>query len=157
MSRGEYGLGKRQRDAEKARKRRDKEERRARRRERGRGDIPLTTADEITGGLPSIADAMAAIEGQREHSSSAAAIPCRLFVGSLSWDTTEETLTQAFSAFGPVKEAVVVLDRDTGRSRGFGFVTMEDRKHASKAVQDLNGTDLDGRRIVVNVATERRR
>ena len=56
-----------------------------------------------------------------------------------------------------VTEAIIVKDRDTGRSRGFGFVVMTDRKDASKAIDKLNGAELDGRNIVVNVATERSR
>jgi RNA recognition motif-containing protein len=157
MSRGEYSMGKRQRDSEKARKKKDKAERRARKRERGKGDVPITTAEEMTGGLPTIAEAMAAIDGSRRVDRGASAIPCRLFVGSLSWDTTREMLEQEFSQFGPVQDAVVVVDRDSGRSRGFGFVTMADRKHASSAVSAMDGAEIDGRRIVVNVATERRR
>ena len=58
--------------------------------------------------------------------------------------------------FGEVSDAVVIEDRDTGRSRGFGFVTMADRKDASKAIDAMDGSELDGRTIVVNVATERR-
>ena len=157
MSRGEYSMGKRQRDVEKARKKKDKAERRARKRERGKGEVPVTTAEEMNSGLPTIAEAMAALEGNQTANRGASAIPCRLFVGSLSWDTSREVLEQAFLKFGPVQDAVVVLDRDTGRSRGFGFVTMADRKHAAQAVDQMDGAEIDGRRIVVNVATERRR
>ena len=59
--------------------------------------------------------------------------------------------------FGKVSDAAVVTDRDTGKSRGFGFVTMADRKDAAKAIDEMNGAELDGRAIVVNMATERRR
>ena len=81
----------------------------------------------------------------------------KLFVGSLSWDTNDEGLRNAFSAHGEVTEAVVISDRDTGRSRGFGFVTFEDDDSADKAVAALNGTELDGRSIKVDVAQAKQR
>jgi cold-inducible RNA-binding protein len=80
----------------------------------------------------------------------------KLFVGGLAWATTESTLTDHFSAFGDVVEAKVITDRDTGRSRGFGFVTYGDPESASKAVEGLNGSELDGRPIRVDIATERK-
>ncbi len=79
----------------------------------------------------------------------------KLFVGSLSWNTTNEGLRQAFEAFGEVEEAVVVTDRDTGRSRGFGFVTFNDDEAADTAISALDDTQLDGRAIKVNVAKPR--
>ena len=78
----------------------------------------------------------------------------RLFVGGLAWGTDDESLRAAFSEFGAVLEAVVVTDADTGRSRGFGFVTYVDPGHADTAIQALDGTDLDGRNIRVNLAEE---
>ena len=81
----------------------------------------------------------------------------KLFVGSLSWDTNDEGLRNAFSTHGEVSEAVVISDRDTGRSRGFGFVTFEEDEAADKAVAALNGTDLDGRTIRVDVAQAKQR
>jgi len=81
----------------------------------------------------------------------------KLFVGSLSWDTNDEGLRNAFSAHGEITEAVVITDRDTGRSRGFGFVTFEDDEAADKAVAALNGTELDGRTIRVDVAQAKQR
>ena len=80
----------------------------------------------------------------------------KLFVGGLSWDTNDESLASAFEQFGPVKEAKVILDRETGRSRGFGFVTMGDAEAAQTAMKELDGTSLDGRNIRVNEATDRR-
>lgn len=159
MSRGNYTQGKRQRDASKAEKKRDKEDRRRRRRERGPGEVELVTAEAMTGELPSIEEAMQHITvgGSGGGQRAAAAIPCRLFVGGLSWDTTTASLKAAFEPHGPVADAVIVQDRDTGRSRGFGFVTMENRKDAPKAIDALNNAEVDGRRIVVNVATERSR
>lgn len=79
----------------------------------------------------------------------------KLFVGGLSWNTTDMLLRQAFEAFGPVMEAKVVLDRETGRSRGFGFVTFTDAAHAQQALTELDGQSLDGRTIRVNEAQER--
>jgi cold-inducible RNA-binding protein len=81
----------------------------------------------------------------------------KLFVGSLSWETNDEALRRAFSTHGEVSEAVVISDRDTGRSRGFGFVTFDDDASADKAVAALNGTDLDGRTIRVDVAQAKER
>ena len=81
----------------------------------------------------------------------------KLFVGSLSWDTNDEGLRNAFGTHGTISEAVVVSDRDTGRSRGFGFVTFEDDEAADKAVAALNGTELDGRTIKVDVAQAKQR
>ena len=80
----------------------------------------------------------------------------RLFVGGLSWDTTDDTLRSAFSQFGEVTDVKVITDRDSGRSRGFGFVTFEDSDSAAAAKADLNGTELDGRTIRVDNASERK-
>lgn len=156
MSRG-YGAGKREREAKKAKKKKEKAMRRQQKRQEGPGDIPLTTAEEAAGEIPTVEEAMQAMEDKANAPKGASAIPARLFVGGLSWDTTEESLRAAFSQYGPVTDAFIVTDRDTGRSRGFGFVTMESSKDATKAIDGLDGTDLDGRTIAVNVATERNR
>jgi RNA recognition motif-containing protein len=79
----------------------------------------------------------------------------KLFVGGLSWNTTSEQLKAAFEAIGPVTDAVVITDRETGRSRGFGFVTYANDADGDKALADLSGTMLDGRAIKVDAATER--
>lgn len=79
----------------------------------------------------------------------------KLFVGGLSWGTTDESLRAAFSPFGAVTEAKVVMDRDTGRSRGFGFIGFEDADQAASAQQAMDGASLDGRSIRVNVAEEK--
>jgi len=81
----------------------------------------------------------------------------KLFVGSLSWDTNDEGLRDTFGVHGAISEAIVISDRDTGRSRGFGFVTFEDDESADKAVAALNGTELDGRTIKVDVAQAKQR
>lgn len=83
-------------------------------------------------------------------------MPKKLFVGSLSWNTTDAGLHDAFAQFGDVSEAKVITDRDTGRSRGFGFVTFNDEEAADRAMSALNGQELDGRPIVVNEAQDRR-
>lgn len=79
----------------------------------------------------------------------------KLYVGGLSWDTNEQGLRQAFEQFGTVEDAAVITDRETGRSRGFGFVTFEDDEAAQEAIQRMDGTALDGRNIKVNEARER--
>ena len=81
----------------------------------------------------------------------------KLFVGGLAWATTSESLQGAFEQFGPVTEAAVVLDRETGRSRGFGFVTFGTEADAEKAMKAMDGQELEGRRINVNAAVERER
>lgn len=79
----------------------------------------------------------------------------KLFVGGLSWGTTDEGLQGAFSRFGEIVEAKVIMDRDTGRSRGFGFVTFANDEGAATAVTEMNGSELDGRTIKVNEAEDR--
>jgi len=81
----------------------------------------------------------------------------KLFVGSLSWNTDDRGLREAFSPFGEITEATVITDRDTGRSRGFGFVTFDDDDAADKAIAAMNNTELDGRTIRVDVAQAKRR
>ncbi|HEV2452882.1 MAG TPA: RNA-binding protein [Verrucomicrobiae bacterium] len=79
----------------------------------------------------------------------------KLFVGNLSFQTTENELNDAFAAHGTVTEANLMIDRTTNRSRGFGFVTMSTDEEAQKAIAALNGKDLGGRSITVNVARPR--
>jgi RNA recognition motif-containing protein len=156
MSRGSYSPAKRQREAEKARRKQEKAERRRERRERGPSEIPVVSAEELTGALPTTEEALQAMEERARTPRSASAIPFRLFVGGLSHDTTAEDLRKAFSEHGPVSDAVIVTDRDSGTSRGFGFVTMANRKDAPKAIDALHGSMMNGRTIVVNAATDRR-
>jgi cold-inducible RNA-binding protein len=80
----------------------------------------------------------------------------KLFVGSLSWDTTDQTLRDAFKRFGEVVEAKVITERDSGRSRGFGFVTFAEDEAGRNAISEMNGTELDGRTIRVDEASERK-
>ncbi|KAJ7497116.1 hypothetical protein FB451DRAFT_1017148 [Mycena latifolia] len=79
----------------------------------------------------------------------------KVYVGNLSWNTTDDTLRNAFSDFGQVLDSIVMRDRDTGRSRGFGFVTFASAQEADAAIAALNEQDLDGRRIKVNLANAR--
>lgn len=79
----------------------------------------------------------------------------KLFVGSLPWSVDDAQLAQIFSQAGTVVSAQVVKDRDTGRSRGFGFVEMSTEEEAQNAVSNLNGSDVEGRKIVVNIARPR--
>lgn len=76
----------------------------------------------------------------------------KLFVGSLPWSINDEGLKQVFTPFGKVVSATVVSDRRSGRSKGFGFVEMENDSEAKAAIEALNGSELDGRNIVVNEA-----
>jgi len=75
----------------------------------------------------------------------------KLYVGNLSFGTTESDINNAFSQCGPVESVTIITDRDTGRSKGFGFVVMDDQG-ADKAIAALNGSQLDGRSLTVNEA-----
>ena len=79
----------------------------------------------------------------------------KLFVGNLSFNTTENDLNDAFAAHGTVTETNLMMDRETGRPRGFGFITMSSAEEAQKAIENLNGKDMDGRALTVNVAKPR--
>ncbi len=81
----------------------------------------------------------------------------KLFVGGLSWNTNDDGLRQAFDRFGDIDEAKVIMDRETGRSRGFGFVTFNNPEAARSAMAEMNGQTVDGRAIKVNEAEERPR
>ena len=76
----------------------------------------------------------------------------KLFVGGLNFKTTEQTLAEAFSKAGTVLSATIIMDRMTQRSKGFGFVEMENDNEAEAAIQMYNNQELDGRRVVVNEA-----
>jgi RNA recognition motif-containing protein len=78
-----------------------------------------------------------------------------IYVGNLSYDTSSSDLENAFSQFGQVSRASVVSDRDTGRSKGFGFVEMSDSREAQQAIDGLNDTELQGRKLKVNEAKPR--
>jgi len=78
-----------------------------------------------------------------------------IYVGNLSFGTTEEGLRELFAQHGEVESTSVIRDRGTGRSRGFGFVVMSDDQEAQKAIDEINGKELDGRTLKVNQARER--
>ena len=79
----------------------------------------------------------------------------RIYVGNLPYGVTETELREAFSAHGDVSDAVVITDRFSGQSKGFGFVEMANQQEGEAAVNSMNGTDMDGRQIVVNEARPR--
>jgi RNA recognition motif-containing protein len=78
-----------------------------------------------------------------------------IYVGNLAWATTSDDLLQLFSTYGTVSRAQVVMDRETGRSRGFGFVEMANEAEAKAAIEALNGSDYNGRPLTVNEAKPR--
>jgi len=79
----------------------------------------------------------------------------RCFVGGLAWATDDRSLEQAFSQFGDITDSKIINDRETGRSRGFGFVTFSSEQSMRDAIEGMNGKDLDGRNITVNEAQSR--
>jgi RNA recognition motif-containing protein len=76
----------------------------------------------------------------------------KLFIGNIEWSTTEEDLKELFGQYGEIEEAIIIKDRMSGRSKGFGFVTFAEDADADKAIEALNGHDLNGRELVVNEA-----
>lgn len=79
----------------------------------------------------------------------------KLYVGNVSYDSTDESLKAAFEQFGAVDSATILKDRETGRSRGFGFVEMSNDEEAQAAIEGMDGKDLDGRELRVNEARPR--
>lgn len=76
----------------------------------------------------------------------------KLFVGSLEWGVTEQDLQDLFSPYGEIEEAIVIKDKFSGRSKGFGFVSFAKEEEADKAIEELNESELKGRKIIVNEA-----
>lgn len=76
-------------------------------------------------------------------------------MGNLPWSTSDQDLADAFGAYGSVEKASIITDRNSGRSKGFGFVTMNDSDEANKAIEGMNGTDFGGRALKVNEARPR--
>lgn len=150
-------LEKRAREDKQAQKARAKDQRRLDKRNApSTGGPQIVSAAEIIGNVRSIEEVMQSLQGNGRVQHSAAAIPTKLFVGSLSDATTSAGLRAHFEPHGVIAEAVVITDRGTGASRNFGFVTMADRKDAPAVVSALHHSELDGNRIVVNVATDKR-
>lgn len=81
----------------------------------------------------------------------------KLYVGNLSYKTSEENLSSYFSSYGTVTSTKIIFDRDSGKSKGFGFVEMSSDEEANAAVQDTNGKEFDGRQIRVNLAMDKPR
>ncbi len=81
----------------------------------------------------------------------------KLYIGNLDWGITNDKLEELFAQFGSVVSANVITDRQTGRSRGFGFVEMSSDEEAQKAIDELNGKDFEGRELVVNEARPKKR
>lgn len=79
----------------------------------------------------------------------------KIFIGNLNFKIKVENLDEMFSKFGEIEDSVIISDRDTGRSKGFGFVTFVEDESANKAVEELNEKEMDGRKITVNIAKER--
>ncbi len=80
----------------------------------------------------------------------------KIFIGGLNWNTDEEGLASHFEKFGSSEEVKIITDRETGRSRGFGFITFSDAEAANQAVSEMDGKELDGRTVRVSIAEERR-
>ena len=80
----------------------------------------------------------------------------KLFVGGLSWGVDDKMLGESFDKFGPITEVKVITDRETGRSRGFGFVTFENAGDADQACSEMDGVEIDGRAVKVNEAQDKR-
>jgi RNA recognition motif-containing protein len=148
--------GKRDREAKRDRRKLEKADRLRRNREDSARQQPSGEDGSLidsTGVAPlgpvDLADVVIGVAARPEREPLAAA---KLYVGGLSWDTTADELQIAFSNFGKVVDAKVVLDRATGRSRGFGFVTFESHAAADEAITQMNGRELDGRPLRVNRA-----
>ncbi|NVB42287.1 hypothetical protein G6O69_30970 [Pseudenhygromyxa sp. WMMC2535] len=160
MGRGNRSAAKRRREADRARQKQDKAERKRQRKATSTGGIEIASVEDIqtvavNTEVSEIRADGTVLSGDEDLQAASNGEPCRLFVGGLSWETNSQELREAFADVGDVIEATVVLDRDTGRSRGFGFVTMGSRKQAMEAMRGLNGTELDGRSIRIDMATER--
>ena len=145
--------GKREREARRDRRKKEKQERLQRNRAmRAQGREPLSANP--TEALPQVRleDVVIGVAPQPRRNTVG---PVKLFVGGLSWNTTGEDLRAAFGNFGQVDDATVLVDRGTGRSRGFGFVTFAKAEDAVEAVKRMNGATLDGRTLKVNNAESR--
>lgn len=147
---------KRAREDKRNQKARIKEQRRLEKRNYSPNQPEIVSAADIIGNVRSIEEVMQSLQGGARVERSAAPIPVKLFVGSLSDATTSASLRRHFEPHGDVAEAAVITDRNTGASRNFGFVTLIDRKSAATVISELHQSELDGNRIVVNIATEKR-
>jgi RNA recognition motif-containing protein len=154
MSRAFSG-GKRQREATRDRHKKEKEQRLARNRAlRAQGVDPMLEPDSPQQHLPEVKleDVVISVPSREKRANN---FPMKLFVGGLGSGVMVETLRAAFARFGPIEDAVVIVDRATGRSRGFGFVTFARAADAHEAVKQMDGALLDDRTIKVNNAESR--
>jgi hypothetical protein len=150
-----FSGGKRQREADRDRRKQAKEERLRRNRQMAASGMN-DTSDIVAApeALPEI-NIDDVVIGVRPQPRRGLDRPTKLFIGGLSWDTNDDLLRGAFSKFGTLVDAAVVQDRNTGRSRGFGFVTFENDVDAETAIKQMNGAELDGRTLRVNRAEPR--
>lgn len=148
-------FSKRAREQKKAEKAREKAMRRDERRDREPAEPEIVSRASIVGEVRSTEEVLAELHTGGAVSRSAAPIPSKLFIGSLSDQTTSKSLEAHFSAEFSIDEAVVITDRGTGLSRNFGFVTVTDRRDAAAVIEAFDRSELDGREIAVRVATER--
>jgi RNA recognition motif-containing protein len=81
----------------------------------------------------------------------------KIFVGNLDFDLKTEDMEKMFSKFGEIEDCIVITDRDSNRSKGFGFVTFVDEESVDKAIKEMNGKEIEGRKLTVNVAEEKER
>jgi len=159
LARSDYGANKRRREADKARKKREKSERRQRNKELRAQGIDPDLDEEVFSpqDLPEVPLSEISVSGvakRPKKEERGGRGQARLFVGGLSWDTGVDDMRRVFNTVGEVIDAIIITDRDTGRSRGFGFVTYADSDHAQQAIDTLDDTELDGRRLRVRPATE---
>jgi len=146
--------GKREREARRDRRKKEKQERLERNRMmRAQGREP-GAAGLLPQQLPEVKleDVVIGVAPQARRNTTG---PVRLFVGGISWNTTAEDLRSVFGNFGAIEDVAVPMDRATGRSRGFGFVTFSKPEEATEAAARMNGTTLDGRTLKVNNAESR--
>ena len=145
--------GKREREARRDRRKKEKQERLQRNRiMRAQGREPLDATQPEQLPEVKLEDVVIGVAPQARRNTTG---PVKLFVGGLSWNTTADDLRAAFGNFGTLEEATVLMDRGTGRSRGFGFVTFSKPEEAAVAVEKMNGVTLDGRSLKVNNAESR--
>src|SRR6056297_2791032 len=81
----------------------------------------------------------------------------KIFIGNLDFDLKTQDLEKMFSEFGEIEDCIVITDRDTNRSKGYGFVTFKEESEAKKAIESMNGKEIEGRKLTVNVAEEKER
>jgi RNA recognition motif-containing protein len=154
MSRAFTG-GKRQREATRDRHKKEKEQRLARNRAlRAQGVDPMLETESSPQHLPEVRleDVVISVPSREKRSNN---FPIKLFVGGLGSGVRVETLRAAFSRFGPIEDAVVIMDRATGSSRGFGFVTFSRAADGNEAIKQMDGALLEDRPIRVNNADSR--